>query len=201
MRLILVRHGETILNAAGRFSGQLDTPLSALGRRQVALVGQGLAATALDAVVASDLLRASATAQAIAVHHGLPVALDRNLRERSFGRWEGATFAEVSAVDEQLAERWNADPLTTMPPGGETIQQLSARVVTAFATWQQRFLAHTAVWAVHSGVIEVLLCYLLQVDLSHLSAFHQHNAAITELDIQGKLVTLMRLNDTCHLGH
>ena len=202
MRLILVRHGETVLNAAGRFSGQLDTPLSARGRRQVALVGQCLAATALDAVVASDLLRARATAHAIAVHHGLPVALDRNLRERSFGTWEGATFAEVSARNEQLAEQWKADPLTTMPPGGETMQQLYARVVTAFATWQQRFLAHTVVWAVHSGVIEVVLCYLLQVDLSHRSAFHQHNAAITELDIQGQgqIATLTRLNDTCHLG-
>src|SRR5262245_49254488 len=121
MRLILVRHGETVLNAAGRFSGQLDTPLSARGRRQVALVGQWLAARGLDALVASDLLRAHATAHAIAVHHGLPVALDPNLRERSFGAWEGATFAEVGARNEQLAEQWKADPLTTMPPGGETI--------------------------------------------------------------------------------
>src|SRR5262249_38972642 len=197
---ILFRHGETVLNAAGRFSGQLDTPLSARGRRQVALVGQCLAATALDAVVASDLLRARATAHAIAAHHGLPVTLDRNLRERSFGTWEGATFAEVSARNKQLAEQWKADPLTTMPPGGETMQQLYARVVTSFATWQQRFHAHTVVWAVHSGVIEVVLCYLLKVDPSHQSAFHQHNAAITELDIQGQNVTLTRLNDTCHLG-
>ena len=51
-----------------------------------------------------------------------------------------------------------------------------------------------------SGVIEVVLCYLLKVDPSHQSAFHQHNAAITELDIQGQNVTLTRLNDTCHLG-
>src|SRR5215469_2797121 len=104
MRLILVRHGETVLNASGRFSGQLDTPLSARGRRQVALVGQCLAATALDAVVASDLRRARATAHAIAARHGLSVDIDPHLRERSFGTWEGLTFAEVSARNEQLAE-------------------------------------------------------------------------------------------------
>jgi broad specificity phosphatase PhoE len=199
MRLILVRHSETVLNAEGRFSGQLDTPLSARGMWQAAVVGRNLAATALDAVVASDLFRARATAQAIAAHHGLPVVIDRNLRERSFGAWEGATFAEVRARNGQLAEQWIAGPLTTIPPGGESVQQLYARVVTAFGVWWRLFPAHTIVWVVHSGVIEVLLCYLLLVDLSHLSAFHQHNAAITDLNIWGQIVSLTRLNDTRHL--
>lgn len=200
MRLILVRHGETVLNAEGRFSGQVDTPLSARGRWQAAAVGHSLAATALDVVVSSNLRRARATARAIAAHHGLPIVIDSNLRERSFGAWEGATFAEVRARDEQLAEKWQADPLAAIPKGSESVQQLYARVAPAFDAWRRRFPAHTIVWVAHSGVIEVVLCYLLHLELSQWSCFRQDNAAITDLDIQGQSVTLMRLNDTRHLN-
>jgi broad specificity phosphatase PhoE len=200
MRLILVRHGETVLNAEGRFSGQVDTPLTARGKWQALVLGHHLAATALDAVVASNLWRARATARAIVAHHGVPVAIDPSLRERSFGAWEGATFAEVRARNAELAEQWQANPLTTIPPGGESIQQVYARVVTAFDSWRRRFPAQTIVWVTHSGVIEVVLCYLLRLDLSRWRLFRQDNAAITDLDIQDQIVTLTRLNDTRHLN-
>jgi broad specificity phosphatase PhoE len=77
MRLIAVRHGQTLLNTQGRFSGQLDTPLSDLGKRQVEALGERLALEQIEVVGCSTLQRARETALAIARHHHLPLTLPR----------------------------------------------------------------------------------------------------------------------------
>ena len=99
MRLILVRHGETVYNAQARFTGQSDVPLSVLGRRQTAVLGECLATECLDVIVTSDLERTRALAEAIARYHALPIWEDINLRELALGEWE-------------------ADPTNYAPPGG-----------------------------------------------------------------------------------
>ena len=72
MRLIVVRHGETLYNIQNRITGQSDVPLSPLGERQAELVGAYLAHEKIDLIVSSDLQRARVTAQAIALSHNLP---------------------------------------------------------------------------------------------------------------------------------
>jgi glucosyl-3-phosphoglycerate phosphatase len=98
-RLVLWRHGHTEWNAERRVQGHTDTPLSALGRAQAAEAAPLLAALVPDAIVASDLRRCTATAEALATLTGLPVRQDPRLRERFYGDWEGLTMAEI-------AERW-----------------------------------------------------------------------------------------------
>ncbi|MEO7001714.1 MAG: histidine phosphatase family protein [Ktedonobacterales bacterium] len=120
MRLLLVRHGATANNSEARFTGQLDAPLSALGEQQVQALGRRLAATPLAAVVCSDLLRARATAGAIATLHQpepLPVAEDPDLREIAMGVWEGQRFSDVAARDTDLVEAWRSDPEQVAPSG------------------------------------------------------------------------------------
>lgn len=200
MRLIVVRHGETPFNAQGRFTGQMDIPLSARGEQQAEALGQRLSTVKLDVIVASDLQRARATAQAIARHHGLPVEEDADLREIAFGSWEGCTYAEVLAREEALVQRWQADPTAFPPPGGETVTQLHERVVRALARWHERYPQGTVVWAAHGGVIEVLLCHLLNVELQRRWEFRHHNASITEVELDGKEVVIVRLDEVDHLS-
>jgi len=200
VRLIVARHGETLFNAQGRFSGQLDIPLSNLGQRQAEALGLWLAQTSVDVIVSSDLERARATAQAIARHHGLPVEEDVDLREIAFGEWEGKTYDEVMARDEALVERWKADPTRHAPPGGETVAQLHQRVVRALERWQGCCPEGTVVWAAHGGVIEVLLCHVLGVDLSRRWDFRHDNAATTEIQIGGSAgASVVHMNETRHL--
>jgi alpha-ribazole phosphatase len=199
VRLIVVRHGETLYNVQGRFTGQSDVPLSALGVKQTAALGKHLATETLDVIVASDLQRARATAQAIASYHKLPVEEDADLREITFGAWEGATYAEILARDAALVERWQTDPTIHSPPGGETVIQLHRRVVRALEHWRARYSQETVLWAVHGGVIEVLLCHLLAVDLKCRWKFRHDNASITEIDLSCKGATMIRLNETAHL--
>jgi 2,3-bisphosphoglycerate-dependent phosphoglycerate mutase len=97
--LLLVRHGETDWNAAGRLQGHTDRPLNDYGRRQALELAQRLAGEGADAIYASDLVRAQATAEIIGLELGLPVVLDPDLREKNWGTWEGLTGDERVHVE------------------------------------------------------------------------------------------------------
>lgn len=95
-RLLVTRHGESEWNAAGRWQGQADPPLSDRGREQAtraARAARGL----VERVVASDLQRAAETARIVAAHLELEVSLLQELRERDVGSWSGLTMTEVEA--------------------------------------------------------------------------------------------------------
>ena len=94
-KLVLVRHGQTDSNAAGRFQGQQDVPLNRIGRSQAATLAERLVRLKAARVVTSDLLRASATAEAIATASGIGVEVDAGLREIHVGQWQGRTHAHV----------------------------------------------------------------------------------------------------------
>jgi len=111
--LVVWRHGLTTYNAERRFQGQSDIPLNEVGRAQAAKAAPYLAALRPSAIYSSDLSRASGTADALARLTGLPVRLDKDLRERSGGSWEGLTESEI-------AERYPAERATWTPPDGES---------------------------------------------------------------------------------
>jgi 2,3-bisphosphoglycerate-dependent phosphoglycerate mutase len=97
--LLLVRHGETDWNADGRLQGHTDRPLSDFGRRQAQRLAEELAGEELQAIYASDLVRACETAKIVGERLGLPVALDSDLREKNWGTWEGLTAVERDRVE------------------------------------------------------------------------------------------------------
>lgn len=199
MRLIVVRHGETIYNAQARYTGQSDVPLSGLGQRQVAMLGEHLATEQLDVIVASDLERTRITAMAIARYHTLPVQEDADLREVALGAWEGSTYAEVRDRDAPLVARWRTDATTYAPPGGETIVQLRDRVVRALKRWQTRYPEASVLWVTHGGLIGVLLCHVLDIDLNRRWQFRHDNASITEIQLNDNRAIIVHLNETTHL--
>ena len=92
-RILLVRHGQSEWNASGRWQGQADPPLSELGEEQAVAAARSLGM--VDAIYASDLVRAHHTAALVASQLGADVAVDPRLRERSAGEWEGRTHAEI----------------------------------------------------------------------------------------------------------
>jgi broad specificity phosphatase PhoE len=119
VRLLLVRHGETALNAA-RILQPADTPLSERGIAQAQALGRRLAAEPIAAVWSSDLPRAWQTAQAIA--GGRTIRPEPLLHERNFGSLRGRAYDSLGF-----------DPLTseTAPPGGESRAEFDARVDSA----------------------------------------------------------------------
>jgi broad specificity phosphatase PhoE len=122
--LVVWRHGQTTYNVERRFQGQSDVPLNEAGLRQAAEAAPYLAAMRPSAIFSSDLRRASATAAALARLTGLPVQLDKDLRERSGGSWEGLSEAEIR-------ERFPVERATWTPPDGEPAQAVADRASAA----------------------------------------------------------------------
>jgi glucosyl-3-phosphoglycerate phosphatase len=124
LRLLLLRHGQTIWNAEHRFQGQSDIPLDDTGEGQAERAARLLAALRPDLIVSSDLRRATATAAPLARLTGLPVSLDKDLRERFGGSWEGLT-------DSEITERYPRERVTWSPPDGESVVAVGDRVHAA----------------------------------------------------------------------
>lgn len=131
-RLVVWRHGRTEWNATGRFQGQADIELDDLGQAQAKAAAQILAGYAPVQIVASDLLRAQATAAALAEVTGLPVSLDARLREIHVGSWEGLTGPETWKSDPELADRLAAGEDVRRSPTGERVAEVAERVAEAF---------------------------------------------------------------------
>ena len=121
MRLLLIRHGETALNAA-RILQPPDTPLSERGLAQAAALARRLAGEPIAALWSSDLPRAWQTAVAIA--SGRAIRAEPLLQERNFGDWRGQPYDSLAF-----------DPLAALeaPPGGESAQAFDERIARAWA--------------------------------------------------------------------
>ena len=168
-RLVLLRHGQTEHNADSRMQGQLDTELSALGRRQAEAAAEVIAAMNPRLLVSSDLRRAHDTALAAGRACGLEVRTDRRLRETHLGDWQGHTHGEVDAGYPGARKIWRADAHWT-PPGGESRVEVAARALpvveeleAGLAEWDSR----PVVLIAHGGVIAALTATLLDLPVSH----------------------------------
>ncbi|MBV9615337.1 MAG: histidine phosphatase family protein, partial [Ktedonobacteraceae bacterium] len=199
MRLIVVRHGETLYNMQDRLTGQSDIPLSPPGERQAVSVGTYLANEKLDCIVSSDLQRARATALAIATHHELPVEEDPDIREIAFGSWEGMLLSEIATAEPELLALWRINSSSFAPPGGETPAQLHTRVARALDRWYARYPDGNIVWVTHGGLLGVLTCHLLAIDINHRRQFHFDNASVSEFLYGGERMRIFCLNETAFL--
>jgi probable phosphoglycerate mutase len=123
---VLWRHGQTTWNVEHRFQGQTDIPLDEVGEAQAEQAAACLAALRPDALFSSDLIRAQQTAAPLARLTGLPVSLEKDLRERFGGDWEGLADAEIR-------ERYPAERVTWNPPNGEPTLVVADRVAGAFS--------------------------------------------------------------------
>ena len=117
--LLIARHGETDWNRARRWQGHADPPLNDFGREQARALSATV--TQIDAIYASDLVRARQTAEIVGAEHGVPVRVEPRLREVDVGEWSGLTNNEI-------AERY---PGATQWTTGETREAMGERVVAA----------------------------------------------------------------------
>jgi probable phosphoglycerate mutase len=161
--LLLIRHGETAWNAEGRIQGHLDVPLSAKGVWQARRLAERLTAELADAangariaaVVASDLTRASATAEPLAALLDMPITHDARLRERHFGIFQGHTLAEIQERWPDEFAAWRQRDLDWAPPTGESAAQFIARVHAALAAIAQTYAGATVAVVAHGGALDV----------------------------------------------
>lgn len=166
-RLLVLRHGRTEWNANGRFQGQLDPPLDALGRSQAETVARHLAHLKPAEILTSDLARAYETADALADLCGINAVREPRLREMHLGAWQGLTREEVIARFPDGFQRWVNGSLEARPAGengvvGETYTDVGVRIRELAAEVTERLDdGDLAVFVTHGGTTRAFLGAML----------------------------------------
>ena len=149
-RLVVVRHGETLDNAAGIWQGLKDSELSPVGLAQADKAAPAVAAYQPEVVVASDLARARVTAERVGATAGMPVRIDPRLREIDVGEWQGVTTAEVRNRDPELLAEMGRGADVRRGRTGETVAELATRVRAAL---------DDVIVALSPGRVAVVVCH------------------------------------------
>lgn len=200
-RIIAVRHGETAWNVDTRIQGHLDIPLNETGQWQAQQLAQALAGEPIDAIYASDLKRAFATAQAVADATGAPITAETGLRERSFGHFQGRTFAEIEAELPEDARRWRKRDPDYVPEGGESLVVLRERIERTVFALAEKHPGQQVLMVAHGGVLDVLYRMATRQEIQAPRTWQLSNAAINRLLWTPDGLTLVGWADTQHLDN
>ena len=158
--IVLVRHGRTALTEARKISGGDgdDPDLSEVGLLDAAAVSRALSGIGskgpwqriapISAIVASPMKRTRQTAEIIAKQHGLKVTENENLREISFGDWDGLSHEEAQAKDSTLWQTWRGS-WSVSPPNGESLEVFDQRLQLARQQIVERHAGKTVVVVAH----------------------------------------------------
>jgi broad specificity phosphatase PhoE len=161
--ILLARHGESDWNRSQRWQGFADRPLTELGRRQAAELGERLEPTDVDAVYSSDLQRARETAEIVARMKGLTVETTPDLREVDVGSWSGLNRADAEARFPEAYGRW-------LQGGegwddGETYEQMGERVLAAIHRITKAHDGGRVLVVAHGGSIRAVHAAALGLDI------------------------------------
>ena len=177
-RIYLIRHGETANAGEVCFNGHFDVDLSDKGREQSHLLAKALRNLPIDAVYSSNLKRTQIGAKFIADGHNLKHVPYKELRELSFGDWEGLSVSEVNRkYPEKLKERLENIELFQVE-GGESFLQLKDRVVPKFKRILVNHPSGNIVILCHGGVIRTILAYILEISVKNLFRIDQPYASV-----------------------
>jgi len=196
---VLIRHGQSTWNQQHRIQGQLDPPLSELGRRQAALLGARLAARRFAGLYASDLKRAFETAEVVGAAIHLEPEPRTSLREVFLGEWEGLTTEEIAERYPEAWASWVEEPQWDLVPGGEGQAAFDRRVAAAMDGILRLHPQGDVLVVTHGGVIQVALHRIVGKPSRGLFPFKIQNASITLIERRDGRSIIGGVNDIAHL--
>jgi probable phosphoglycerate mutase len=202
--ILLIRHGETAWNAVKRLQGHLDIPLSEVGVRQAAALGHALRDEVLDAVFASDLQRATQTAQAIVSPRAMTVQVESGLRERCYGAFEGMLYTEIGQRYPEAYAAWQARDIDVRFPAGvhvaETLHEFSRRAMGTIIRIASEKKYRKIALVSHGGVLECAYRAAQGIGFAHARDFTILNASINRFKWDGRMLHMLKWGDVGHLA-
>lgn len=167
--LVIVRHGQSIWNLENRFTGEVDVPLTDVGRNEAHAAGKSLMSITFNHCFTSVLKRAEETLEIILeeIHQqNLPIKKDKALNERNYGDLQGLNKAEVAKkYGDQQVEAWRRS-YATRPPGGESLEDTAARVIPYYKLFVEPLLksGSNCLIVAHGNSLRALMMYLENID-------------------------------------
>jgi len=174
LRIYLARHGETDWNVLGKMQGQIDIPLNATGRAQALQLRDTLKGIRIDAIYSSTLSRSRDTARAIG--SGAPLTSLDTLREQNRGKFQG------KQNDDPEFLRRNTNPDDSLD-GGESLNQLTARVRIALAQIRQQHPSGNVVIVGHMVTNQMILRVLLNLPVEQAIKINQGNDEVYLIEL------------------
>jgi broad specificity phosphatase PhoE len=200
-QVVLIRHGRTALNAAGRFRGHQDVPLDGVGRTEVEALAHRLKTSFnITQLLTSPLWRALDTADAIAEAFGLATVVEPRLIDLDFGNWEGLTPEEAAAAYPRQYRDWERIPQETVLPGGGYLAGHIDSALRLVAELIADYPGETVGLVTHEVVSQGLTCAFLGIPLRRFRRITQAPAGFSVFERRRDGWRIVTLNDTCHLG-
>lgn len=181
-RIYLVRHGEIAGSGVFRYNGQTDVPLTQQGLDQYHLLAERLSDKPVSACYTSDLSRCVQGARILCARWGLEPVLKKELRELSFGAWEGMTWNELA---ERFPDEWRArmnDLVGYRVPGGENLCDLHSRLIPEVERIIGRHQGEDVLVVGHGGSNRVILLSALGAPLSSMFRIEQDYGCLNIID-------------------
>ena len=200
VKLFLIRHGQTSWNVEGRYQGDHDIELNKVGIKQAKLAAKYLSRVEFANIYSSPLKRTLYTAEAIKGRRDLKIIVREDLREMSFGRWEGLKFSEINEKFHKDYHKWLDDPYNNRPTGGENFEEITKRTTAEIDKIVLENIDGSSVAIVaHGGVILSLLVHWLQIPLERWKSIIQRQGAINIAVIDKGYPYISAINYTGHL--
>ena len=179
-----VRDASTLIRRYLRILGysQRSSYLREIHRASRVGSGPGVEDERLQAVYCSDLSRAVRSAEIVAEPYALNGVVIPELRERSFGIWEGMTFTEIKETYPSEFESWAGNPLQYSPPGGESTLEVKGRVCGVLDMILQNHPGENIAVVAHGGVNRIILCHLLGIPLENIFRIEQEYGAVNIIE-------------------
>jgi len=183
--LYLIRHGETDWNRLGLYQGTTDVPLNAAGRAQARTLAESLREVPLHAAYSSPLSRALETAEAVVEGRGIAVRVLPELREISYGLWQGRGILPRGRCNAGLEWRWRFDPWSVRFPGGEGLPEVRERAAAVLLYLRAEHPGERVLISGHGHLNRVLLIEALGWPESRFWQIEQGNACCHRLEPDG----------------
>lgn len=200
VRIIYVRHAESLWNPIGRYQGRLDPELSERGHRQAQLLAKVLKKYNPTALYSSPLKRTYMTAEYISKELNLPININTDIIEIDHGDWSGLLVDEVKEKYSEMFRDWLYEPEKVQFPNGENLEEVHKRVKKFQDEVLEKHDGETIVAVSHTVPIRASLVSGLNLPLSKFWSFGCDNASYSILDYDKVRPILYKLNNTYFLG-
>lgn len=192
--LYLIRHGHTVGGDEKRYKGSIDVPLSEKGIEQMRRISEFFKGISLSAVYSSPLSRALKSADIIAEPYGLRPVVVSDLRERSFGIWEGMSFNEIKERYPEEFEAWAANPLKYSPIEGESTIEVRDRVARVLEDILSNHGNEKIAIVAHGGVNRIILCHVMGIPLENIFRIEQDYGAVNIIEFHDRYPVVKLIN-------
>lgn len=200
-QLLVIRHGESVANKEDKFAGISNFDLTERGKKQAEKAAEYIKKHfTVNAVYASDLLRAYNTALPTAQAFGLEVNRAQAFREIHGGRWESVTYNEIWRTDGDIFSLWSTDYRNAYCPEGETIKQVAARAQAETRRIAEAHDGQTVVIASHATPVWAIRELAQENNKEYTNTSLAPNASITILKYEDGKFFEVRHSITEHLG-